>query len=412
MYREKKQVSIFEQPENFVVAGLDRNNRWVKLAELIPWEAMEEKYKACFSADKGRPAKSVRMALGSHLIKEKFCLSDREIVELISESPYLQFFLGMERFEPRAPFDDSMMTWFRKRLTPEMIEEANEYVIRHGRSDDNDGNGNGGGGSELEEDPSESVQPENKGTIIVDATCAPSDIRYPTDVSLLNEAREKTEEMIDFLHKESDQTSKRKPRTYRRKARKCYLRFARNRKPRKADIRNAIKRQLSYLRRNLATISSLDEVKLPEKELVKLETIRKLYSQQKEMYDNKSHSVPNRIVSLHSPWVRPIVRGKTNAQVEFGAKVAVSMVSGYARIERLAWDPFNETTTLIDTIEKYKEREGYYPERVLADKIYRTRETLAYCKKHGIRMNGPKLGRPPKDKTEYRAQCLMERAEA
>jgi hypothetical protein len=408
MYREKKQASIFDSPEHFIGAELDRENRWIKLSELIPWERIEQKYKGNFTAHMGRPAKLARMALGSHLIKEKLCLSDRETVELIGEHPYLQFFIGMERFQPKAPFDASMMTWFRKRMTPEMIAEVNEYVTRGG-GEDNRGGGTGGGPETGAGE--EAAGKDNKGTVIVDATCAPSDIRFPTDVSLLNEAREQTEKMIDHLHKAGAAAGK-KPRTYRRIARKDYLRFARNRNPRKADIRRAVRRQLACLRRNLSSIAAMGDGTLPGKMKARLETIRKLYGQQREMYEQRIHSVPNRIVSLHSPWVRPIVRGKTNAPVEFGAKVAVSMVDGYARVERLSWDAFNETTTLIGTIEKYREREGVYPERILADKIYRTRETLAYCKKRGIRMSGPKLGRPPADKDAYREQCRLERSEA
>ena len=146
MYREKKQVSIFEKPEHFIGAELDLSNRWIKLSDMIPWEEIEEKYKAGFSKDKGRPAKPVRMAPGSHLIKEKFCLSDMETAEMISENPYLQFFLGMERFESKAPFDDSMMTWFRKRLTPEMIAEVNEYAIGGGKKNDSAGSDGTGSG--------------------------------------------------------------------------------------------------------------------------------------------------------------------------------------------------------------------------------------------------------------------------
>jgi hypothetical protein len=82
--------------------------------------------------------------------------------------------------------------------------------------------------------------------------------------------------------------------------------------------------------------------------------------------------------------------------VEFGAKVAISVVDGFALMEKTSWDSFNEGTTLIESVERYVERFGYYPEAILADKIYRTRENLQYCKDHGIRMSGPKLGRPPK----------------
>ena len=130
------------------------------------------------------------------------------------------------------------------------------------------------------------------------------------------------------------------------------------------------------------------------------------------MYENKTHQVPDRIVSIHQPWVRPIVRGKATADVEFGAKVSVSVAGGYTRIERLGWDAYNESTTLQDTVERYKEQTGFYPQRILADKIYRTRDNQKYCAKHHIRMSGPKLGRPPKDKTLYAQQCRDERREA
>lgn len=63
-------------------------------------------------------------------------------------------------------------------------------------------------------------------------------------------------------------------------------------------------------------------------------------------------------------------------------------------MENLSWDPFNEGNELIDSVNRYHERYGYYPEAVLADKIYRTRENLRFCKLHGIRLSGPPLGRP------------------
>jgi hypothetical protein len=82
------------------------------------------------------------------------------------------------------------------------------------------------------------------------------------------------------------------------------------------------------------------------------------------------------------------------ASVDFGAKLAVSLVDGYAFCEELSWDAYNEGNTLIDSIEKYEEKYGFYPEVVLADKIYRTQENREYCKKRKIRLSGPKLGRP------------------
>jgi len=130
------------------------------------------------------------------------------------------------------------------------------------------------------------------------------------------------------------------------------------------------------------------------------------------MYKAGNHQVEDRIVSLHQPWVRPIVRGKTAVPTEFGAKVAVSLYNGYAKVEYLNWDAYNESTTLKEAVERFRLQTGHYPKRILADKIYRTRDNRAYCSKHNICMNGPKLGRPPKDRALYAAQCRQERLES
>lgn len=79
-------------------------------------------------------------------------------------------------------------------------------------------------------------------------------------------------------------------------------------------------------------------------------------------------------MSIHQPHVRPIVRGKVNAKVEFGSKMNLSIVDGLSFIDELSWDAFNEGTYLMDYIGQYKERHGFYPKEVLADKIYCNRE--------------------------------------
>lgn len=125
--------------------------------------------------------------------------------------------------------------------------------------------------------------------------------------------------------------------------------------------------------------------------------IHELYHQQLQMWSERSHQMEDRIVSIHQPHIRPIVRGKAKARVEFGAKIAVSMTNGYAFLDRLSWDNFNESTTLIGVIEKYCERMGTYPAVIQVDQIYRTRENRSFCKQHGIWLSGPALGRKPKN---------------
>ena len=159
----------------------------------------------------------------------------------------------------------------------------------------------------------------------MDATCAPSNIRYPQDVSLLNEVRENEERMIDLLHHLVDGKN---PRAYREKARKDYLKYTRCRKRTAKMARKAIQKQLGYLRRNLSYIDvMLSNGKLLNcSNMQSQETLRRLYEQQKHMYDTRTHSAPDRIVSVSQPFIRPIVRGKATKPTEFGMKHDISVV--------------------------------------------------------------------------------------
>jgi len=195
-------------------------------------------------------------------------------------------------------------------------------------------------------------------------------------------------------------------RTYRERARKEYVQIAKKRKPNTKTIRRGIRKQLQYVRRNLGHIKELSRktsLNLLDRRMYRnLVVIEKLYEQQQYMYDTKTHRVADRIVSISQPHVRPIVRGKEKAEVEFGAKISVSMVDGYSFLEKLSWDAYNESNYLAEHIEAYKRRFGYYPESVHVDKIYRNRENRRYCNDKGIRISGPPLGRPKKDEKEQR----------
>jgi hypothetical protein len=390
MYKpEDKQITIMEFYTPF--GKLNPSNRWVKMADAIPWQRFEKRYAAQFCEDNGAPAIRFRMAMGTLLIKQKTKHSDEETLEDIMENPYLQYLIGLHEFTTEPPFSASSITNFRKYITQEMINEINDELFRPKKK--------GGGDDDTDDKPGGEKEPANKGTLMLDATCAPAYITYPTDVNLLNQAREKLEGIIDTLHPHTGKEIK--PRTYRREARKRYLQFIKNRKPQKKAVHKAIGQQLRYVARDLGHIGkqlqTVSAEALSNAQRDWLETIRELYRQQKQMYDSKTHSVENRIVSISQPHVRPIVRGKTNASVEFGAKVTASLINGYVFIEKLDWEAYNEESTLVPAIEAYKERYGVYPEAVLVDKIFRNRGNRAYCKERGIRISGPRLGRPPKE---------------
>ncbi len=105
------------------------------------------------------------------------------------------------------------------------------------------------------------------------------------------------------------------------------------------------------------------------------------------------------------------MRGKAGKPVEFGAKLDISVVDGWARLECCSFDAYNEAGNLKAMAERFREREGHYPARILADKIYRNRDNLSYCREHGIRLSGPALGRPKKDETKNKAQDYLNECE-
>ena len=117
------------------------------------------------------------------------------------------------------------------------------------------------------------------------------------------------------------------------------------------------------------------------KDANRLAVIRVVFEQQETMYKEKKNSIPNRIVSLSQPYIRPIVRGKAKTPTEFGAKIDMSIdENGMARLEKMSFDAYNESDVLIGAIERYYERWKHYPEKVLVDQIYRTRKNLAFAK--------------------------------
>ena len=265
MYRYSNgQISLsdFKQP---VGMNLKESNRWVKKAQTIPWPEIEKRYAALFTNRKGNVAKPLRLALGACIIQAEYGYSDEEVPLQIQENPYLQYFCGYPGYDDeKLPFDPSLMVYFRKRLTPEVLGEINEMIIRDAKAR----------GSKKDDDDDD--QGGNSGTLIVDATCAPSNIRYPQDVSLLNEARENAEKLIDVLH---DPAEGKKPRTYRKRARKDYLKHTKCRKHTATMTRKAIGKQLNYLKRDLGILDrELEQGKvLTPRQTERLSTLRAIY---------------------------------------------------------------------------------------------------------------------------------------
>lgn len=407
-YNSAQQLSFKEFRTPFE-KGIDGNNRWVRLADQIPWDELARIYVQSLRDDFGRPAVDARVVIGAMIIKHKKSLTDEETIEEIRENPYLQFFLGFKEFSHRRVFDPSLFVTLRKRMGTDVFERMNQAFIAKIESSQQrkvnpNGNKNSSGRQKHPAAPDLSTaddashkQADNQGRLIVDASVAPQDIKYPTDLDLLNGCREKTEQIIDELY--VPEPNKRKVRTYRNNARKDYLATARKKKKSKKELRKAIRKQLNYVKRNVKTIHGLldsNPQPLSFRSMRSFWIVQEVYRQQQEMYDQRSHTISDRIVSLSQPHVRPIVRGKAGKEVEFGAKLSVSLVNGFAHLDRLSWDAYNESGDLIGQVENYRQRYGFYPEAVLVDHIYGTKDNRNYLKSKGIRFCGKPLGRPPR----------------
>jgi len=444
MIREsnEKQLTLSEFDWPFL-SKLDEENRWVKLAAAIPWEALCSAYHESFRTETlGRPAKPARMVIGAVIIKHKLLLSDRETIDQIRENAYLQYFIGLSGFQTEKPFDASLFVLIRRRMGQQVFDEFQQTIIdeveryksagaekESKKTGDDPKDPPDSGKQESETDNSaaipssvesgaskeESGDAQKSGRLILDATVVEQAIRFPTDLSLLNEAREFSEQIIDLLYAKT--ALRKKPRTYRVKARREYLSVAKRRRAGARVIRKAIKQQLQYLGRNMGHIEQLlshfpegSRLLLPSWLLRRYWVIPHLYDQQKQMYQEKLHRCDDRIVSISQPWVRPIVRGKQHKSTEFGAKINVSLdVDGLARIDRHSWDAFHEGNDLPEQVQSYQDRYGYYPEVVMADAIYGTRSNRAYLKEKGIRFAGKPLGRPRKETAENAEQLKAEK---
>lgn len=373
MYKSKDRKTLPLFPELFPFGGkLNESNRWLRIAELIPWEELEDEYRRYFS-DVGRPATDAQLVIGLLLLKHMTGLSDEDVMEEVLENPYMQAFCGFREFVTEEILDSSTLSKMRERLGLEFFKrlEKKTYKLLIERK-----------------------IIKAKG-MLVDATVFSEDIKYPNDVGLLNDVREW---LVKNIKKIGKAVGKRY-RTYSRTARKDYLNFSKKRTKTKKTIRKAKKQMLQYVRRNIKQIKdALEQVKAQGKRvkgaiIEQLGVAERIYHQQLEMYKRKVNRIAERIVSFHRPYVRPIKRGKVGRSVEFGGKGALVHVGGYLFLDYFKHRAFAEDKLAAKHLQDYKERFGKLPPYFTADQRYGTRENRRLLKEHGVRESFKPLGR-------------------
>ena len=203
-YRSVRQISI-EEFKTLFQRCLDANNRWVRLSRIIPWDELVGIYARSLLIDFGRPTTDTRVEIGALIIQHILQLSDEELIEQIRENPYLQYFLGYEEYSYHQVFDASLLVRIRRRLGEVSLNQMNDIFLSHIEQWEKKRKSRSKkkkrktttGSKQSSSSATESKGGENdktglihSGKLLMDATVAPSDIKYPTDLELLNKARE------------------------------------------------------------------------------------------------------------------------------------------------------------------------------------------------------------------------------
>ena len=245
---------------------------------------------------------------------------------------------------------------------------------------------------------------KNLDTLFTDATCYESEMRYPTDQKLLWECMEKG---YDLMCKTSRQLGIHRPRTKFLDVEKANLTYRKQRKHNKAQTRRITRRLLDLLGKILREMRKMarehEAAKLfTDRERQTIDIITKAYRQQSNHFQSGDarESIPNRIVSVSKPYVRPIVRGKETKNVEFGAKCNNILVDGISFIEKLSFNAFNEGTRLEHCIKMHKRLFGVDAKKIGGDTSYAGTANRDLCKELKIQTSFVKRGKPFKEMNE------------
>ncbi len=246
------------------------------------------------------------------------------------------------------------------------------------------------------------------GTIKVDATCCNAEVRYPTDSNLLEDGSKLIDRLLD---KFCARHKTKKPQTRRVEARQAFISLTKKKRKGKKLVDKVKLIQLRCLQADFQTfLDFLGEQSshllscFNQRDIKCLKAAFKMYEQQKKMFDENVRRCADRIISIYQPHLRPIVRGKAKAKVEFGAKIGASIVNGYTYVDHLCWDAYNESSDLSTQLELYKNRFGMLPQEVQADKLYLGKANRKLLKESHVDCFNHPLGRPPKEENDDHAE--------
>lgn len=378
--KEQQPTFIFDM---MIAPLLDQDNELFKITKAIDWVSLSDKLSCFYCPDNGRPSKPSRLKVGLLILKHLYKLSDIDACDTLKENIYAQYLCNVSLEKGKQFIEPSSLTRFRKQIGIEGIKL-------------------------IEEEAFNSLQRAKllKGRkLVTDTTIVPSNIAYPTDVSLLEKVRRKAVRYLDKARQFGIKTY----RTYKRTAQKIYIQYQKIRHYTTKSRRRVQKKLLQFSQRNIKQLKEtthtignsingyLDNTKeqfLKETQKF-LDTASKIVTQQKDIY--KGLSVKERIVSIHKPHLRPIVRGKYPVEVEFGPKVLLNLKNDFLFLEDIQFNNTSDSQLLDTALQGYRQRFGKFPTQLSADRGFWSTQNYSLACDYGV----SKIALENKGKSNY-----------
>lgn len=351
----------------------------VQLKATIPWNELVSIISNVYSSVRGRRSLILRMMIALEIVKRRYRYSDEDLVMALRSDVAIMNFCGFDSFY-QGKLHSTSMTKFRNRLTPDILHQIDALCIRT---------------------VVRTLPTRHRHEVVGDTTCVPANIAYPTDVSLLSKSITALTTLATQARSVGYTIALRGKHTIT----KIVKKYQRTRKHTQEQTEMVRAQLVAYGQQLHVKVSSLINtvcattdvacvaMEAPAKILKRLQqthakildTTATIFTQQAEMLRTKTHSVADRIVSLHEPKVRPIPRGKVNAPIECGRKVAFNLVGGKFLLPVYAvHENRSDTEAIKASVETHERIFGRKPHTMMFDKGGHAPDNHQYLKEHGI----------------------------
>ncbi|MCP4014946.1 MAG: hypothetical protein GY735_02370 [Delftia sp.] len=325
---------------------LPKDHRLVKMADILPWEEMIVDLEKTYSIF-GRKGCSIRMMLGLEMAKRELGLSDEKIVEQLSTDAALQYFCGFTKWHQEKIPNPAVMTYFRKRLTDEILEKLEIVVTKSLQR---------------------FVPKRKRGQVIVDTTCQEANITFPTDTKLLKKTWIKLVNVAKQVRNQGKDLIIRGKQKLKKQIRGFDLKKQKTKKEIQ-KMRKKLLRETQKLYKKINTFMNKKIKNMNHKVQTILGTAKEIIDQQAKLIRDKTNRIKDRIISFHEPKARAIVRGKEGKKVEFGSKFAISVLGGKIAVSH-NWsnNNFSDTEMIESSLKTYGKIRKRPPKELIADR--------------------------------------------